>query len=212
MCRDCDNFRRNRAWHDLDAAGRAAVYLKEKTTRAARTGNDAMRDRQRKRASGIARRALKRGDIALPVKCKKCGRGDVSLDMHHPRCDDPIRIIGLCRRCHTLHHKSKGNGKRKMKSPFDKQDVKLFKLGGVLFHSRGMLNDDDYLCLHVMNLSGQHTAIYRNHHIHINGARKSHRIMRLHPTCRRQVELRERLDDEIVALKKKRTKGVIKMI
>ena len=103
ICKRCDNKRRNAAWKNLDAEGRSEAYRKEKLAKA---GNDKAFERQRKRASRIARKALRAGVIVMPAKCEKCRRKP-PVDLHHSNYSRPLDVHFYCRSCHGKIHRSK---------------------------------------------------------------------------------------------------------
>uniref|UniRef100_A0A6M3IU94 Uncharacterized protein n=1 Tax=viral metagenome TaxID=1070528 RepID=A0A6M3IU94_9ZZZZ len=54
-------------------------------------------------------RIRKRAQRAFPVmrRCERCG-GGVYLQRHHPRLDQPLRVVVLCQRCHANLHIKNG--------------------------------------------------------------------------------------------------------
>ena len=53
-----------------------------------------------------ARIATKKGKLQKPLFCECCGQLR-KLDRHHPNYGQPLKVIWLCRRCHSLHRELK---------------------------------------------------------------------------------------------------------
>jgi len=56
-------------------------------------------------AKEIAREAYRQGKIQKPLFCERC-RQTKRLEKHHPDYEKPTKIIWVCRRCHSLIHRS----------------------------------------------------------------------------------------------------------
>jgi len=51
-------------------------------------------------AKEAARTAHKQGKLQKPLFCEQCGK-DRPLDRHHPDYKKPLKIVWLCRKCHS---------------------------------------------------------------------------------------------------------------
>lgn len=59
---------------------------------------------QKKYARRQIRNQIKNGSLVKPQKCQDCGVNNVLFDAHHPDYSKPLKIIWLCRACHTKCH------------------------------------------------------------------------------------------------------------
>lgn len=55
------------------------------------------------RAKWQAKEAKKRGILEERIICEKCAAIE-RLDMHHPDYQKPLKVIWLCRKCHSRIH------------------------------------------------------------------------------------------------------------
>lgn len=53
-------------------------------------------------------RALRRGDLARPLVCQRCGVGGL-IDGHHDDYAEPYNVQWLCRKCHGEWHRQPGH-------------------------------------------------------------------------------------------------------
>lgn len=66
--------------------------------------------RERKRASDCVRHALDSGRISRPDSCEMCGvAGDVVAHHDSYAVEDRLRVVWLCRRCHSYTHRMRGD-------------------------------------------------------------------------------------------------------
>lgn len=57
------------------------------------------------RAHYLLRDAVKRGEVAIPKLCSRCGRNPTRLHAHHADYSKPLDVEWLCPTCHyNLHH------------------------------------------------------------------------------------------------------------
>lgn len=61
------------------------------------------REKYKIRAKDNARVACKKGLIQKPLFCEVCGENK-PLDRHHPNYDEQLKIMWVCRKCHTRLH------------------------------------------------------------------------------------------------------------
>lgn len=52
-----------------------------------------------------AREAYRRGEIQKPLFCERCGLNK-PLVRHHPDYEKPIKIMWVCRKCHSQIHRT----------------------------------------------------------------------------------------------------------
>lgn len=68
------------------------------------------------RAKALLNHAVKKGKIIKPKECSSCGIS-ASIEAHHPDYAFPLKVIWLCRNCHSFIHCVKGvrrkNAKRR---------------------------------------------------------------------------------------------------
>jgi hypothetical protein len=48
-------------------------------------------------------RMIKHGQIVRPDSCTQCGKAG-SIEGHHPDYSEPLMLVWLCHKCHTLTH------------------------------------------------------------------------------------------------------------
>ncbi|MFA5379229.1 MAG: hypothetical protein WC455_25965 [Dehalococcoidia bacterium] len=59
-----------------------------------------------------ARQAEKDGVLIVPEQCPKCGK-PAKLEGHHPDYAKPLKVVFLCRKCHSaLHAKLRAKARR----------------------------------------------------------------------------------------------------
>ena len=78
--------------------------LKGRITRNRANKNHYQRAPAKKVARSYVRWALKQGMLTKPTCCSGCGKEKVYLFAHHDNYDKPLKIIWLCRTCHTQVH------------------------------------------------------------------------------------------------------------
>lgn len=56
-------------------------------------------------ARSLVAKAVKRGEIAKPPTCSRCGGRGARIEGHHENYAEPLKVIWLCSQCHhDLHH------------------------------------------------------------------------------------------------------------
>jgi len=60
----------------------------------------ARREPHKIRAKNLARVGTKKGKLQKPLFCERCFKVK-KLDRHHPDYSKPLKIVWLCRRCHS---------------------------------------------------------------------------------------------------------------
>lgn len=58
------------------------------------------RNPTRNNARQVVFYALKSGVLTKPDHCEDCGRGDCTIQAHHPSYDNPLDVMWLCIPCH----------------------------------------------------------------------------------------------------------------
>lgn len=58
---------------------------------------------ERRAAHSSVKLALNSGRLAKPLFCQRCFRS-LKLDAHHPDYRKPLKVVWLCRACHTHVH------------------------------------------------------------------------------------------------------------
>jgi hypothetical protein len=91
---------------ELDGARRRRTENRERHRRLAR--EHARRHPEQVKARNAVRDALRKGDLARPDFCERCGRqedpgtdGRPGIEAHHVDYSDPLGVEWLCRLCHV---------------------------------------------------------------------------------------------------------------
>lgn len=108
-----DGFNRNAGQPDgRQALCRPCHQAKTKAWRAANPERhldharaDRKRNREKVNARGVTHRAIKRGALARPDACQRCGRADRAIEAHHADYTKPLEVEWLCQPCHTEVHR-----------------------------------------------------------------------------------------------------------
>lgn len=69
-----------------------------------------LRNRNKKLAYTVYRRALDRGDLVRPAQCEQCGGTSGGVQGHHCDYAKPLDVMWLCRLCHLKWHSDNGRG------------------------------------------------------------------------------------------------------
>lgn len=101
-CRCCQ-LKANREWAQRHPEVRRSAlrrqYAQEVTRRPTKQS-----PREKKRAHYAVEMAIKKGLMARPSACSRCGRTQFPIHGHHENYSKPLDVIWLCAPCHGEAH------------------------------------------------------------------------------------------------------------